>query len=837
MKNRTLHMIGNGHIDPVWLWQWQEGFQEVLATFRSALDLMNEYPNFRFTASSAVFYTWVERIDPAMFAEIQARVAEGRWEVVGGWWIEPDCNVPNGESFVRQGLYGQRYFKERFGVTAQVGFNIDSFGHNASLPQILKKSGLGAYVFLRPGPHEMGLPGRIFRWTGNHGSEVLAFRIPFEYLSWGKDLELHVRRCAQEMRAPIDEFACFYGVGNHGGGPTRENLDSLHRLQQSEEMPELVFSTLTAFFETVKRKNWALPVVHGELQHHASGCYAAHSGIKYWNRRAEHALARAEKWAAIASRVTGTSYPAASFRRAWKAVLFNQFHDIMAGTSLEVAYEDAHHAYGQALSLADAALNDAVQSLAWNIRIPQDADLKPIVVFNPHPWTSRVPVELEAGRLADTAVLTDEAGAQLPFQRVQSHATAGGRTRIVFMAELPPLGYRVYRLLTDDSVPASTSEDTPDLTASETCLEKERFRLTFDSETGYLISLYDKEAGIEALAGPAARPTVIDDPSDTWSHDVFRFDNVIGAFKATRMRVVEQGPVRAVLRVESAYGNSRLIQDFTVYRDRELIDVHVTLDWNETLKMLKLRFPVNAYYMKVTHAIPYGQIQRPANGDEEPMQSWVDVSGMARGTHAPYGLSVLNNGKSSVDVNTSDIGLTVLRSPVYAHHVPAQLDADTDYTYIDQGRQTFTYGLLPHRGSWEEAGTVHRAAELNEPAVALIATYRPKGSLPLSDSFVAVDRDNVVVTVLKEAEEGEALILRAYETAGEQTHATVKLPKWDAQIEADFAPSEIKTFRIPIAAGLSQVALGEISEIGLLEWEDDTTDAIPLPNVADADKG
>jgi alpha-mannosidase len=835
MKNRTLHMIGNAHIDPVWLWQWQEGFQEVLATFRSALDRMNEDPDFRFTASSAVFYTWVERVDPEMFAEIQARVAEGRWELVGGWWIEPDCNIPNGESFVRQGLYGQRYFRDRFGITAHVGFNVDSFGHAATLPQILRKSGLDAYVFLRPGPHEKGLPGRLFRWVSDDGSEVMAFRIPFEYLSWGGDLEPHVRRCAGEMRAPVDEFACFYGVGNHGGGPTRENLQSVRRLNASPDLPRLVFSTLTAFVDAVKAKAWPLPVVHGELQRHASGCYAAHSGIKYWNRRAEHTLARAEKWSAIASRVTGLPYPAEEFRRAWKAVLFNQFHDIMAGTSLEVAYEDAHHAYGQALTLADHALNDAVQSLAWNIRIPQDENVKPIAVFNPHPWASCVPVELEVGRIPQGAVLTDETGAPVPFQRVQSHATAGGRSRVAAMIELPPLGYRVYRLWGEDPSVAPTPETMPSLIASETSLENDRFRLTFDPETGYLVSLYDKEAGVEVLAGPAACPVVIDDPSDTWSHDVLRFDKVIGTFHRTRMRVVEQGPVKAVLRVESAYGSSRLIQDFTLYQGHNVIDVHVKLDWRETLKMLKLRFPANVHFMKVTHSVPYGQIQRPANGEEEPIQGWVDVSGTARGTHTPYGLSVLNDGKSSVDVSLQDIGLTVLRSPVYAHHTPALLDPDTDYTYIDQGRQTFTYSLLPHRGSWEEAGTVHRAAELNERPVTLIAAARPEGTLPLADAFLELDRDNVMVTVLKEAEEGGALILRAYEIMGAQTHATLRFPRWHAVIEADFGPSEIKTFRLPIEPGTSRVAAGEITEVNLLEWVDEAPDASDVRG--DVDRG
>src|SRR6185369_2630009 len=223
-KNTTLHMIGNAHIDPVWLWQWQEGFHEVRATFRSALDRMNEYDDFIFISSSAAYYQWVEQSDPAMFAEIRQRVAQERWQIVGGWWIQPDCNIPCGESFVRQALYGQRYFKAKFGVTAKVGYNVDSFGHHGMLPQILKKSGMDYYVFMRPQPHEKGLPGRLFWWESDDGSRVLTFRIPFEYTSTGKDLEQYIRRAAGELKAPLNTLMSFYGVGNHGGGPTIENI-------------------------------------------------------------------------------------------------------------------------------------------------------------------------------------------------------------------------------------------------------------------------------------------------------------------------------------------------------------------------------------------------------------------------------------------------------------------------------------------------------------------------------------------------------------------------------------------------------------------------------------
>jgi len=824
-------MIGNAHIDPVWLWQWQEGFQEVLATFRSALDRMNEYPDFRFTASSATFYSWVERIDPAMFAEIQARVAEGRWELAGGWWIEPDCNVPGGESFVRQALYGQRYFKEKFGVTARAGYAIDSFGHHAVLPQILKKSGLDFYVFMRPGPHEKGLPGRLFWWEAEDGSRVLTFRIPFTYTSWGKDLDAHIRRCAGEMKPPVDEFMCFYGVGNHGGGPTVENIESIRRLNDEPEVPRLAFSTPETFFDAVTAavmaEDWRLPIVHDELQHHASGCYSAHSGIKRWNRLAEATLMRAEAWSAIAAQVTGLPYPKAALTQAWKDTLFNQFHDIMAGTSLEEAYEDAHNLYGEAMTLADRAMNDAAQSLAWNMAIPHEEDVKPVVVFNANAWPSRVPVELEVGRMPKAIALTDDAGQSVPVQRVQSHATANGRNRIAFVADLPALGYRVYRLApSTPKLPEHRNSDVlhgqdPDMLYGQVSdpvgsqdlplLENDRLRLTFDPDTGYLTSLYDKAAGNEILAGPAARPVVIDDPSDTWSHGVFRFEDEIGAFRATSVRRIADGPVSATLRVESTWGASHLTQDFTLYRDLDRIDVAVTVDWHEQLKMLKLRFPVNVSGFKATHEVPYGHIERFATGEEHAIQRWVDISGTARDGGGAYGLSLLNDGKPSVDVVQNEIGLTVLRSPAYAHHNPVELDAGTRYTYIDQGIQRFTYCLYPHRGSWESAETVHRAAELNQPPITLIATGRPAGTLPLTASYAAVTPDTVVITVLKQAEDNDDLIVRAYETTGATAHATLTLPAWHRAIEADFRPGEIKTWRVPGDAA------AEVAEVNLLE--------------------
>jgi alpha-mannosidase len=779
---KKLHMVGNAHIDPVWLWTWQEGFQEIKATFRSALDRLNETDDLLFTASSAAFYAWVEENEPAMFAEIRARVAEGRWCLAGGWWIEPDCNLPAGESFVRQGLYGQRYFRRAFGRTARVGYNPDAFGHAATLPQILKKSGIHAYCFLRPQRHEKELPAHLFEWQGADGTRLLGFRILFEYLAPGEDLEPHVRRCAEELaRAPHD-LMCFYGVGNHGGGPTVKNLEQIRRLDGAGGLPPLVFSTPDRFFAEVAEAR-GLPVVVGELQHHARGCYAVHAGIKRDNRRAENALLAAERLGEVARALVGAA-PREDLARGWRGVLFNQFHDILAGTSLEAAYDDARNLHGEALALAARAQNHAVQALAWRIGIDAAAGGKPIAVFNPHAWPARVPVELEYGGLKDGQVLVDDDGRGVPFQVVRSGATvATWRKRLAFCAELPPLGWRVYRVVNGEATAR------PELFASERRLENRMLRVDIDGATGCPASIVDKRSGRPLLAAPA-RAVVYDDPSDTWSHGVARYDRELGAFEATRVRVVESGPVLATVRVDSAWRDSRLVQEFTLDAELAQLRVRVEVDWREPRTLLKLRFPTTVASGAATFEAPYGFVERAADGEEQPGHSWLDLS-------APgIGLALASDGKYSFDVAGGDIGMTVLRSAIYAHHDPLVPDPDGVYRHIDVGRHEFRYALVPHAGSWREADVPRRAAELNLPAVPLIETYHP-GPLPLSYAALAVEPASIMLTVLKPAEDGDHLVVRCVETHGAAAAARIRLTAWDRVIETGFAPLEIKTFRVP----------------------------------------
>lgn len=366
-RDYTVHMIGNAHIDPVWFWRWKEGKAEVIATCRSALDRMKETPTFIFFRSSAVTYRWLEEDEPEMFEEIRQRVREGRWNIVNGWWVQPDCNLPCGESFVRQGLYGQRYFMDRFGVRAKVGYNVDSFGHCATLPQILKKCGLDYYVFFRPGPHEKDLPSPLFWWEAPDGSRVLACRPPHHYNSGPDEIEERILQAYEETLPGLRDVMCFYGVGNHGGGPTKRNIQSILKLDADPAMPAVRFSTPDAFFEKVLPQCADLPVVREDLQHHARGCYTSVSALKRHHRRCESLLMTAEKFASVVHGWFDGRYPQRALVRGWKHVLFNQFHDILGGTCIRPACEDAEALYRETYRMAGGALDEALHRIAARV--------------------------------------------------------------------------------------------------------------------------------------------------------------------------------------------------------------------------------------------------------------------------------------------------------------------------------------------------------------------------------------------------------------------------------------------------------------------------------------
>ncbi len=824
MEEEAAHMkhpiwfIGNAHIDPVWLWRWQEGFSEIKATFRSALDRMNEFDDFIFTCAGASYYRWVEENEPEMFEEIRRRVEEGRWVIAGGWWLQPDCNAPCGESFARHALYSQAYYRRVFGRQAAFGYNVDSFGHNGMLPQILSKSEMPCYVMMRPMEHEKALNADAFVWEGVDGTRIPVFRIPFAYCTgWDADPSERLNVLKERVERDDEPKMFFYGVGNHGGGPTVKQLRVLSAMAADD--PGLRFGQPGDFFDYVEKNDCLHLTVRGDLQHHAIGCYSARSEIKKNNRRAENRLLAAEKLAAVARRVVGLKDPRDKLRRAWEDVMFNQFHDIMGGCAIKDAYEDARDMHGEALRLSGEVLNAAAQRISWHIDTLGGRDLSvgregswaeweahvggyPVVVFN----TNAFPVETSVRLTRALTGAVDEAGEPLPVQNMRSGKTVNERGADVEAAvalSLPALGYRTIYIRKSAQPDRRYVSSGRLLRAGSCFLENDWFRLELDRASGEISRLFDKTRGREVFAGHGARGEVIEDwQNDTWAHGKNELTGTIGFFGNGRLVLREWGEVCAVLRAESRFGQSALIQDFTLYRDRPDIDVHVTVNWQETFRILKLSFPLNARDTRAVYEIPYGSIEKPADGQEEPGQAWAAVEGEADGARAS--VAVVNDSCYSYSVEGNNLRFIAVRSAGAADHYGIK---DEFTQVMDIGVHELNYAIVPG-GALDKAALTRRAALMNQPPFPVYETFHA-GALPLQASYAGVTGEGVLLNVVKDAEEDDALIARASETGGRAAHACIGLSFAGAAIEADFRPFEIRTFRV--------APDGRISEVNLLE--------------------
>lgn len=793
------HLVGHAHVDPVWLWPWSEGMAVVHSTFRAALDRMKLNPEFAFISSSAQFYQWVSDNDPQMLEEIRARVEEGRWNAVGGWWIEPDMNMPCGESMIRQGLYGQLAFQKLLGKRAKVAFNPDAFGHASTLPQIVRLQGMENYVFMRPAPHEKDIHNDLFIWEGVDGTRILAYRIPVSYNDTGSVRERIEKVVAGLKDQPFKTAMTFYGAGDHGGGATDENIASVSAIRKEPCAPVIFFSTPEKFFNEVRSGDISgLDIVKDDLQHHARGCYTAESEIKKLNRMAESALITAEKLCAAGSLAWGCNYPIDEFTNAWKRVLFLQFHDSLAGTSLPEHYSSAKEGFGYASDIANTWLFKSLQKLEWSVPA-EDPGSEYLIAFNHHAWKVSGYVEYDLGWSDDiVSEVTDGNGNILEHQWTAGTTETGNRRRIVIKLTLPAYGYCQIRIREGQKPPAASQVIVRGNTA-----ENEFLLVRFTKEG--TIGIFDKTKSKEVFIGrdTGCRGVIVDDPSDTWSHDVKSFPVETGSFGNAELTVLENGPLRAVIRMKTSYGKSLMAIDWVLCSGAAYLEARVTLDWHEHLKMLKFSFPADIDSPVVTYETPYGFIVREANGNEEPGQRWIDISGPGSG------LTIINDAKYGYSVNANDLRVSVARSAVYAHHNPRVLDMESEHIWQDQGIQEFRILIFPHSGNWREAKIPRIAEEFMQPPSVIYQGIH-RGSLPKSGSFIEIVPENIIVSSIKKSENDDDIIIRCVETSGIAASASLDLRFAGIKWKGDFHQCEIKTLRINKKSG-------QVIEVNLLE--------------------
>jgi alpha-mannosidase len=789
LKQFTVRAIGNSHIDMAWLWPWTETVEVVRNTFQSVLDLMREYPDFKFTMSSARTYEWMQEKYPDMFEQIRQRVKEGRWEVIGGMWVEPDLNMPDGESLVRQILVGKRYFKKNFGADIKIGWNPDSFGYNWQLPQIYKKSGIDYFVTskLLWATDYTKFPYRLFWWEAPDGSRLLTY-FPHEYANQfeaeqiTKDLSLYAPSIYGTKLTDSPQMLYLYGIGDHGGGPTRTMLDQATRLRDpSTVFPKIDFSTAKEFFADLNQElpTLKVPTWKDELyfEYHR-GVYTSQAGTKQRIRRDEELMLDAEKYASLAS-LFGRRYAQDQLEFAWKNLLFDHFHDVMPGSGIAVNYLDAKRNLEDVARSAKEVTDGALDEIVAHINTQGDG--VPVIIFNSLSWprTEVVEAEVQLPGLASRIDVTDAAGHPVESQMLTMDS-ATNRARLLILASTPGLGYKTYFVRSKNEA-SSNVKNGQVVQASGMTLKNDYVQMKVDPQTGCITSHLDLRTQTEALApsetdtgGPKTSvcgnllQAFYDKPQkwDAWNIDADFEKQLWDLDKADEVKLVEGGPLRAVIRVKKHFQNSTFVQDITMYAGVPRVDVKMQVEWHEKHILLKVAFPLSARNDKATFEIPYGSIERPTTRNtpaeqakfEVPAQRWADLS------DSKHGFSLLNDSKYGYDVKGNVLRLSLLRSPEWPD------------PHADEGHHEFTYSLYPHAGNWRDAQTVRRGYELNYKLTS-VQPHKHEGALPAEHSFVGVEGDNVVLTAIKKSEDNQSLILRFYEWEGKEANVKIQLPR------------------------------------------------------------
>ena len=775
--------VGHAHIDSAWLWPIRETKRKCARTFSNALRLMEDYPDYHFSASQAQQYEWMKQLYPPLYDRMRAQVEAGRFEPIGSMWVEADCNIPSGESLVRQIVHGKRFFLDEFDRETTDLWLPDVFGYSAALPQILKEAGITSFLTQKMSWSETNrFPHSTFWWEGIDGTRILTHFPPADTYNGNMtvgELAKSERQFAQRAESKHSLYP--FGYGDGGGGPTRAMLESAVRLVDLEGAPRVEFDTVASFWEKVRAEAGDFPVWVGELylEYHR-GTYTTNGPIKQANRRNEQALRAAELWSVAAGEPGNewSVYPSDALDETWKLLLLNQFHDIIPGSSIHWANEDCMRDHAQIAEVAGELIGSAQRAIVQ--QVDTSGMTRPFVVFNAASRDRRELVEIPT--------------------------TAGGAPELVSVA-VPACGYSTIDL--DAARPSFVA-----VSVSDRSLENELLRATWD-DNGLLVSIYDKEFQREVLA-PGAQANVFqlhdDNPADfdAWNVDIEYLDHRVDLTEITSIEVVERDALRAAVRFVREFGDSKITQTLRLVSGSRRLDFDTEVEWHEHHKFLKVAFPVDVHASRATYEIQYGHLERPTHVNtswdvarfEVCAHRWADLG------EPGYGVALLNDCKYGYDIHGNVMRLSLLRSPGWP-------DPESD-----QGMHQFSYALYPHAGDLREAGVIAEAEAFNIPLVSIPAEAGRPGVRPLAASVVRSDRPNVTVEAVKKADREDALVVRVTESWGTRGRVEITTPlpvMWvtrvdvlereiaglpcvDGMVELDLKPFEIVTLKFALRA-------------------------------------
>jgi alpha-mannosidase len=795
LKCRKVYMLGNAHIDIAWLWRISETKDVLKRTFSSVLSLQNRYAELIFNQSSALSYEWIEQEEPELFAQIQTAISHKTWEPTGGMWIEPDCNLPSGESLIRQIVFGKKYFLEKFDWDVKIAWLPDTFGFNWQLPQILKKSGFEAFITQKLAWNDTNkFPAQIFWWQGLDGSEILTY-FSNDIGAGIEPVEIAKFLAQQESQHHIQSCLWLYGVGDHGGGPTADMLDLGREWQASDLFFEIAPTTAENFIGILRQELDVaeIPTWRDELylEFHR-GTYTSKADQKLKHRRTEILLTNTEKYRAVLSIYQNVSYPIQQLEQAWKELLLNQFHDILPGTSIPEVYTDADQTW------------DEVERICHNLldqHLDQNKQLNVKYLWNFHNWEcDQIIAIADFTDSSDSKLFVqfDVSGSLLPTQRTE----AG----LIFRARhIPSMGASGFRIIAGDQVRSQSVLSTPPISITPTCLENQYLKVSIDPELGEISQILDKRYDHQLLESASELQFYADKGQywDAWNIDPEFEHKKLDGLTLESIQVKEEGEIRVSLQIVRRFQRSRFVQEIQLEAHSPYITVKTWVDWQEQHVLVKVDFPLSWRSPFATYEIPMGAIARSTLGEtseakakfEVPAQFWADMSGDG------IGLSVLNDCKYGYDAKPNHLRLSLLRSPQWP--CPDS----------DRGIHEFTYRLLPHQGSWQAAHTVQRGYELNNP---LTVHELPFECDRHNFSLLSTSSHQVILSAFKLSEDQTSWILRFYESHGQKVQEVISfssniasvqecdllenylrdLQHQDNQFCCEFQPFEIKTFMV-----------------------------------------